>query len=69
MGRYSDPLYDGQYIVENHKDIVVVTCNYRVGLMGFADFSRVPGGKEYSDSTHLAVLDIIQGLQMGKTEH
>ncbi len=65
-GGTADPLYNGQYIVEKHKDVVVVTCNYRVGLMGFADFSRVPGGESYSDSTHLAVLDIIQGLKWVK---
>ncbi len=62
-GGTSDPLYDGRHIVENHKDIVVVTCNYRIGLMGFADFSKVPGGESYSDSPYLAVLDIIQGLK------
>lgn len=65
-GGTADPLYNGRHIVEKHKDIVVVTCNYRVGLMGFADFSRVPGGEDYSDSTHLAVLDIIQGLKWVK---
>ena len=40
-GGTADPLYDGQFFVEENEDIVMVTANYRVGFMGFIDFSRV----------------------------
>lgn len=62
-GGTSDSLYDGKNIVKEHDDVVVVTCNYRVNIMGFADFSQVEGGENYSDSGYLGVLDIIQGLK------
>lgn len=62
-GGSSDPLYDGGYIVKEHEDVVVVSCNYRLGLMGLVDFSKVPGGEAFPDSTYLSVLDIIQALE------
>lgn len=62
-GGTSDPLYNGEYFVKENEDIVMVTCNYRVGLMGFADFSKVPGGEEYADAPHLGLLDHIQALK------
>lgn len=61
-----DPLYDGQYIVKEHNDVIVVTCNYRVNMMGFIDFSEVPGGENFPDSGYLGILDIIQGLKWVK---
>jgi len=62
-GGTSEPLYDGQYIVNEHDDVIVVTCNYRVGIMGFIDFSSVPGGEEYSDSGQLGLLDALESLR------
>ncbi|MBQ0004143.1 MAG: carboxylesterase/lipase family protein [Treponema sp.] len=65
-GGTSDPLYNGKFIIREHNDVIVVTCNYRVNLMGFADFSKVPGGENYPDAGYLGVLDIIQGLKWVK---
>ena len=65
-GGTSDPLYDGSFIVNEHPDVVVVTCNYRIGLMGYADFSEIPGGEEFKDAGYLGVLDLIQGLKWVK---
>lgn len=62
-GGTSDPLYDGQYFVEKNKDIVMVTCNYRVGMMGLIDFSKVPGGEAFPDSANLSTLDQIAALK------
>ena len=62
-GGTADPLYDGQFFVEENEDIVMVTANYRVGFMGFIDFSRVEGGEDYEDSTCLGLLDHIQALK------
>ncbi len=65
-GGTADPLYDGQFIVAEHNDVIVVSCNYRVGMFGFADFSKVPGGEDYTNTTYLGVLDLIQGLKWVK---
>lgn len=62
-GGTSDPIYDGQYFVEENEDIVMITCNYRIGMMGYIDLSNVEGGEDYSDSTQLGLLDQIQALK------
>lgn len=62
-GGTSDPLYDGQYFVQQNEDIVMVTCNYRVGFMGFIDFSKVEGGDAFQDAPNLGILDHIQALK------
>ena len=40
-----------------------VTFNYRLGILGFIDFSEVPGGDEYPDAINLGLLDQIAALQ------
>ena len=62
-GGTADPIYDGQKLIEAHDDIILVTANYRVGLMGFIDFSEVPGGEEYEKSGNLGLLDQISALR------
>ena len=62
-GGTADPIYDGQRFVEAHSDIVLVTANYRVGMMGFMDFSGVPGGEAYEKSGNLGLLDQISALR------
>lgn len=62
-GGTSDPLYDGQNFVEAHDDIVLVSIEYRVGMMGFIDFSSVKGGENFSTSGNLGLLDQIAALQ------
>lgn len=56
-GGSSDPIYDGKYLVEANPDIVMVTINYRVNLLGFIDFSHVPGGEAFPDAPYLGILD------------
>lgn len=57
LGGTIDPLYDGRYLVADNPDIVLVSINYRVGLMGFIDFSHVPGGEAFPDAPYLGILD------------
>ncbi|ORX44166.1 alpha/beta-hydrolase [Piromyces finnis] len=58
-----DPMYDAYHFVKDQPDIVFVTVNYRTGIMGFIDFSKVEGGEEYKESGNLGLLDQIQALK------
>lgn len=62
-GGSSEPIYNGQYIVDQHNDVVVVSINYRLGIMGFIDFSNVEGGENFPDSKELGLLDCIEALR------
>lgn len=57
------PLWHGRNFVEEHPDSIFVSFNYRVGLFGFIDFSGVPGGEQYPESSNLGILDQIEALR------
>lgn len=61
-GGTTDPMYDGQNFAKAHDDVILVTCNYRLGLMAWADFSKIEGGEEYTD-VNLGLRDHIAALQ------
>ena len=56
-GGTNDKTYDGEYLVSKYGDLIVVTINYRVNLMGFIDFSNIPGGEDFPDAPYLGILD------------
>lgn len=62
-GGTSDPLYDGHNFVSTHEDIILISIAYRVGIMGFIDFSFVPGSYGYEDSVNLGLLDQVMALK------
>lgn len=51
---------DGTRLSKNGK-VVVVTLNHRLNIFGFANFSDF-GGQEFSDTTNLGMLDIVDAL-------
>ncbi len=65
-GGSADPLVYGDNFVKNHKDVVFVSFNYRLGIFGFIDFSDVPGGEAYPDTLNLGLLDQIAALEWVK---
>ncbi len=60
-GSSKESLYHGETIAKNG-DVVVVSINYRVGLLGFFDFSVI-GGPEYAGSADVGIQDQMMALQ------
>ena len=62
-GATSDPIYDGHNFVRRFEDIILVTVEYRVGIMGFIDLSSVEGGEAFAESGNLGLLDQVCALK------
>ena len=58
-----EPEWLGHNIVADNHDVIVVSVGYRLGLMGFIDFSEVSGGEEFAESGNLGLLDVLQSLK------
>lgn len=56
----------GDKFVEAHPEVVFVSINYRLGLLGFLDLSSLPDGKDYSRSGNLGLLDQVEALRWVK---
>ena len=61
-GGTTDPIYNGQNLVEEHPDVIFVSANYRLGIFAWPDFSDIPGGEEYAD-INLGTRDLICALE------
>ena len=53
----AQPLYDMSNITKLYPDVLFVTIEYRLGVMGFMNFEKVPGGENYREATNLGLLD------------
>ena len=63
MGGTADPLYEGRNLVKENPDVIVVSIEYRVGVLGFIHLSHLPDGKDYPDAQNLGLMDQIMGLK------
>ena len=66
FGGAADPLWEIWNFVKGHPDVVAVSFNYRLGLLGFIDFSEIPGGEAFPDTANLGLLDQIAALEWVK---
>lgn len=65
-GYTSDPVYDGAALARA-ANAVVVTTNYRVGVLGFMNLPQLKTGSNLAeDSGNFALLDIIHALKFVK---
>ena len=58
-GSASWPLYDFTNLA-NHRRVVVVGVNHRLGILGFMDLSGL--GEEFADSGNVGMLDVVAAL-------
>lgn len=63
-GSSKEDLYNGS-VIAKEGDVIVVTMNYRVGMLGFFDFSAI-GGAEYAGSADAGIEDQILALRWVK---
>lgn len=62
-GYTADPLYDGAALAKA-ANAVVITTNYRLGILGFLNVPQLrPGGTAGDDSGNFALLDILAALR------
>ena len=61
-GYTADPLYDGAMLAKT-ANALVVTVNYRLGVLGFFRSPYLRTGDPRNDSGNFALLDIIKALQ------
>jgi len=54
------PSYDGRSLARNH-DVVVVTLNHRLNVLGFLDLSAF--GEKYAASGNVGMMDIVKALE------
>lgn len=59
----ANPRNWGDKMVKAHPEVIFVSVNYRLGLLGFLDLSQLPDGKAFSRSGNLGLLDQVEALR------
>lgn len=61
-GGASRPVYNGDLMIEENPDIILVTVNYRVGIFGSLNLSSLDPEGHYRESCNLSRLDLQAAL-------
>jgi para-nitrobenzyl esterase len=60
VGASDDPITDGKMLAQKG-DIVLVSVNHRLNILGFLDLSAF--GNQYADSANVGMLDVVAALE------
>lgn len=60
VGSSSDPMTDGKALAQKG-DVVMVSVNHRLNMLGFLDLSAA--GQKYAQSANVGMLDIVKALE------
>ena len=60
---YELPSHEGAQMARHH-DVVQVSVNHRLNILGFLDVSEI-GGSAYEDSVNVGMTDLVAALQLG----
>ncbi len=63
VGSSSDPMTDGKALAEKG-DVVMVSVNHRLNILGFLDLSAY--GQKYAQSANVGMLDVVEALEWVK---
>src|SRR5581483_41067 len=58
---YELPSHEGAQMVRHH-DVVQVSVNHRLNILGFFDVSKI-GGSAYDDSANVGMTDLVVALE------
>ena len=64
---YELPSQEGAQMARHH-DVVSVTVNHRLNILGFFDVSEI-GGSAYEDSVNVGMTDLVAALAVGSRQH
>ena len=64
---YELPSHEGAQMARHH-DVVQVSVNHRLNMLGFFDVSEI-GGSAYEDSVNVGMTDLVAALQLGPRKH
>ena len=62
---YELPSHEGAQMARHH-DVVQVSVNHRLNILGFFDLSEI-GGSAYADSVNVGMTDLVASLRNGST--
>ena len=63
VGGASVPLFDCTNFIKENPEVIVVTIQYRLGVLGFLHLSHLPDGRDYPDAQNLGLLDQLAALK------
>lgn len=63
VGSTAEPREDGTAYVNENQDIVFVSIEYRLSVLGFLHLSHLPDGKDYPDAQNLGLMDQMMALK------
>ena len=63
VGSTAEPREDGTAYVDENPDIVFVSIEYRLSVLGFLHLSHLPDGGDYPDAQNLGMMDQMMALK------